>query len=54
MLERTGELASIGEGRRLGESLLPITFFGLVGIAMMGWITAMVWVGWQVINWLLL
>jgi hypothetical protein len=53
MLDRTGELASIGEGSRLGTSLIPITYFGLIGIAMIAWIAAIVWVGWQVITWLL-
>ncbi|WP_164988507.1 hypothetical protein [Bradyrhizobium betae] len=53
MLDRTEELASIGEGSRLGKSLLSITYFGLIGIAMIAWIAAMVWVSWQVITWLL-
>jgi hypothetical protein len=53
MLDRTAELASIVEGRWLGESVLPLAFFGLIGIAMIAWIAAMVWVSWQVIIWLL-
>jgi hypothetical protein len=53
MLDRTVELASIGEGSRLRKSLLPITYFGVIGIAMIAWIAAMAWVSWQVIVWLL-
>ncbi|MGT2435841.1 hypothetical protein ACU4GH_08200 [Bradyrhizobium betae] len=53
MFDRTGELASIGEDGRLGKSLLPIAYFGVIGIAMIAWIAAMVWVSWHVIAWLL-
>ena len=36
-----------------GSSLLPICGLGVAGIAMRGWIGALAWGAWRLVDWLL-
>ena len=36
-----------------GSSLLAFCGLGIAGIAMLGWICALAWIAWRLVNWLL-
>lgn len=53
MLGRTGKTHEAVGRQSGGDSLLSITYFGLVGAVMIIWISAIGWAGWRLIEWMI-
>lgn len=49
-IDTTEKLSDVPE---TGSSLLPLLGLGVAGIAMLGWICALAWVAWRLVDWLL-
>jgi len=43
----------LAETPETGSTLLALCGLGLAGIAMLGWICALAWLGWRFFDWLL-
>ncbi|MET4040295.1 hypothetical protein ABIC03_001980 [Bradyrhizobium sp. RT6a] len=52
MLDRTEAIART-DRRQASDYLVPILFFGLAGLAMIAWISAIGWMSWYFTLWLL-
>ena len=53
MLDRTEQTAEmIRRRRRMGGYVLPIAYFGGVGLVMIAWVAAIGWVGLHLISWI--
>ncbi|KYG99706.1 hypothetical protein [Bradyrhizobium sp. DOA1] len=44
---------TLAEPPETGSSLVALCGLGLAVVAMFGWICALAWIGWRLINWLL-
>lgn len=50
-IDTTEKLSDVPE---TGSSLLPLCGLAVAGIAMLGWICALAWGAWRLVDWLLL
>jgi hypothetical protein len=53
MLDRTEQAIARTDRRQASDYLVPILFFGLAGLAMIAWISAIGWMSWCFTLWLL-
>lgn len=54
MLDRTGtQEAPVSRQRRISDVLVALAFFAAIGGAMVGWIAAIVWLSWRLLEWML-
>ncbi|MFK4507700.1 RNA-binding protein [Bradyrhizobium daqingense] len=44
---------TLAEPPETGSSLVALCGLGLAVVAMFGWICALAWIGWRLLNWLL-
>ena len=44
---------ALAEPAETGSSLVALCGLGLAVVAMFGWICALAWIGWRLLNWLL-
>jgi hypothetical protein len=49
-IDTTEKLSEVPE---TGNSLFALCGLGVAGIAMLGWIGALAWIAWRLVNWLL-
>ena len=53
MLERTEQhTLQNAKGREANDYAVGLAFFSVVGIAMIAWIAAIIWVSWHLIAWI--
>lgn len=55
MLDRTAtqEAPVTGQRRQISDYLVALAFFAAIGSAMIGWIAAIAWISWRLLEWML-